>query len=165
MRCYHFCCDAFLKELLRNGTIYADSNLRLKKDEPVSYAKEYIFKIKKLNKGNGMFFTWTKPSYKGDIRYDEKGLYNLIELDVDEAVEIKTHYENWCSLGMDLAQVNGDLKEADILCKELGLKNGLLQSYNAVFDISNEADEIQILLPYIKKEWIVAVTKCKNKFI
>ena len=45
------------------------------------------------------------------------------------------------------------------------MKDGLKQSYEAIFDTSDCSDEIQVLLPYLKSEWIVSVKACKHKLV
>lgn len=166
MRCYHFCTNDFVEELLSKKIIYADNNLRLKEDEPASYIKKYAFETMRLNNGNGMFFAWSNPFYKGNINFSKEGNYSLLELDLgDDKVEIKTNYENWCSFGTDIYEANGDLKEADKICREYGILNGLKGSYQAIFDTDDESDEIQVLLPYIKSEWIIDIKRCSNKHI
>lgn len=166
IKCYHFCSRSFLDKLLEENIIYADEDLRLDKEEPVSYVKEYVFKTKKINNGKGMFFAWSNPFYKGNIDFNEKGEYILLELNVSpENICIKTHYENWCSLGVDIWEANGDLELADKYCREsYNIKGGLNESYNSIYEI-NDFDEIQILLPFIKKQWIISKRKCNKKII
>lgn len=165
VRCYHFCNEDFYNNLIVQKEIIANDNINIpefKHKHGEHYVKEFVFINKRLNNGNGMFFAWSNPDYKGEIEFDSEGKYYLLELNVPEDICIKTHYENWCSLGMDLYDVDGDIEKADTLCRELfGIKNGLEGSYEAIFEI-NEQDEIQILMPYIKKDWINSVFKCNN---
>ena len=165
MRVFHFCTKEFYEDLLEKKEIIADDR-DFDLNEPAWYVKQYVFKTMKINNGNGMFFTWSNPEYKGTIEYDSNGDYTLLELEVDETLAIKTHYENWCSCGMDIYECNGDLKETDSYCRdELGMKDGLKQSYEAIFDTLNYLDEIQVLLPLLKSEWIISAKTCKNKLI
>lgn len=167
IKCYHFCSSDFYKKLLKENIIYADSDLRLNDGEPASYVKKYAFITEQLNKGRGMFFAWSNPCYKGEIEFDNNGSYILLELSMkNEDIAILTNYENWCSLGVDIHLCDGDLKLADEYCREeYHMKNGLKDSYNAIFDVSNSLDEIQVLLPFIKKNWIKSARRCGNKNI
>lgn len=165
MKVFHFCTREFYEELLEKKEIIADDR-DYDLDIPAGYIKNYAFNIMKINNGCGMFFTWTHPDYKGPVKYDPHGDYALLELDVNEDLAIKTNYENWCSCALDIFDCNGDLKEADLYCREeFGIKNGLKGSYEAIFDISNSSDEIQVLLPLLKSEWIISCRYCKNKNI
>ena len=165
MRVFHFCTKEFYNVLQERKEIIADDR-DFDISEPAGYVKNYVFKVMKLNNGNGMFFTWSNPEYKGTIEYNSNGDYVLLELEVDENIAIKTHYQNWCSCGMDIYDCDGDLEETDLYCRnELGMKDGLKQSYEAIFDTSDCSDEIQILLPYIKSEWIVSAKACKHKLV
>ena len=67
---------------------------------------------------------------------------------------------------MDIYDCDGDLEETDLYCKnELGMKDSLKQSYEAIFDTSDCSDEIQVLLPYLKSEWVVSAKACKHKLV
>ena len=67
---------------------------------------------------------------------------------------------------MDIYDCDGDLKETDLYCRnELGMKDGLKQSYEAIFDKSDWWDEIQVQIPYLKSEWIVSAKACKHKLV
>lgn len=112
-----------------------------------------------------MFFCWSHPNYKGDIEFDDNGEYLLLELEVDSDICLKTNYENWCSFAMDLYDADGDLNLADKYCKEMGIKGGIKGSYNAIFDTSDNEDEIQILIPFISTSFIKSIKRCKNKYI
>lgn len=168
MKCYHYCTKEFLQELIDKRVIYpkqavnyTDVSNKIAED----YVKEYVFENKKINKGNGMFFCWSHPDYKGDIEYNDNGDYILLELYVPWQEAIKTNYENWCSLGMDLYEANGDYQLADKICREqYDIKDGLEGSYQAIFDTSDERDEIQYLLPYINSKWILQWYIVSNKY-
>lgn len=163
VKCYHYCTNEFFHELMDKQIIYANDVINT---ENASYVKNYVFKEKKLNKGNGMFFTWTHPDYKGPIKYDEKGKYSLVELEVPENIAIKTNYENWCSFQVDLDEANGNLELADKICREdYGIKDGLLGSYNAIFDLSDTKMEIQVLLPYIDLKWVKSTKNVHRRYI
>lgn len=165
LKVFHFCTKTFYNDLISKEIIIADCR-DIYKEEPAYYVKNYVFKVRKLNNGNGMFFAWTRPDYKGKIEYSEDGDFILLELLVDEEIVVKTSYENWCSCGMDIFDCEGDLKKTDLYCKEvLGMQNGLEDSYKAIFDLSDPIGEIQVLLPYIKSEWIKNKWTCVNKHI
>lgn len=168
MKAYHFCTKEFYKELIMNGIIYANDKIYYR-DElhkiGEDYVKEYVFKVKKLNNGNGMFFAWSNPEYKGKIKYNDNGDYILLELNIPDGIGIKTHYENWCSLGMDIYDANGDYTLADKYCREeFGIKDGLEGSYNAIFELEKYA-ETQILLPYIDSKWIRDISIVEKRYI
>ena len=167
IKCYHFCSNEFLSQLLECGVVDANKKLNLIKGEPASYVKDYAFNVKKINNGNGMFFSWSNPSYKGDIKFDENVSFSLIELEIeDDSIAIKTNYENWCNLGVDIEEANGDLELADKYCREdYHIVDGLQGSYNSIFDISDDQMEIQVLLPFLKKEWIKSIRKCSDRRI
>ena len=163
IKCYHFCTVEFYNILLENGKIIADENTRYHNPMiPEDMVKEYVFRKKRINDGKGMFFCWTNPYYKGDIKLDDNGNYCLLELEIDEDICIKTHYENWCSLAMDLYENDNDIIKADLYCKSIGMINGLIDSYNSIFVI-NENDETQILLPYLDLSWVKGYTRTSNK--
>lgn len=168
LKCYHFCSNEFLKELLKRKEILA-TPYKMPNTEfilPEHYVKEFVFNIKKINAGTGMFFAWSNPSYKGNVMYDDNGKYSLIEFEVDEDICLKTNYENWCSLGTDLFDVNGDLQLADKYCREeFGIVNGLEGSYEAIYDISDRNMEVQILLPYLKADWIKSLKRVAKKYV
>lgn len=168
MKCYHFCDKNFYNSLLKDKLIHANNIINYTKNPfkiGEDYVKEFVFKNKKINNGNGMFFAWSNPNYKGEITYTDKSNFILLELDVPEEICIKTNYENWCSLGMDIFEANGDLELANKICKEeIGIKNGLEGSYDAIFYI-DENSEIQILLPSINIEWVISASFVSKKFI
>lgn len=167
IKCYHFCSEEFYKRIINENIIYANCNINYKGINsmiPEDMVKQYVFKHKKLNNGKGMFFCWSNPDYKGNIIYDPNGEYYLLELHVDESECIRTHYENWCSLGMDLYENNNDLEEADLFCREIGFINGLDDSYNSIFAI-NDSDEIQVLLNKIDKDWIRGIARTSVKYV
>lgn len=166
LKCYHYCENSFYEELLQKEIIEANDEVIIP-DEKLAehYVKEYAFKVKKMNNGNGMFFAWSNPAYKGNIEFCDNGKYSLLELEVEEDMVVKTNYENWCSFGMDLYDNDGDINEADEYCREIGIVDGINGSYNAIFDCSDQHSEIQILLPYIKKDWIQSVKRCVKKYI
>lgn len=168
VKCYHFCNKEFVDKLQTDKEVVANNNLNLPvRDEFIGehYVKDYVFNRKKINDGKGMFFAWSNPSYKGEVIFSDDGPWYLLELEVDDELVIKTHYENWCSFGMDLEDNDGDLEEADIFCREMGIKDGLEGSYNAIFCTDNLEDEIQILLPKINVGWIKSIRGCKKKYI
>lgn len=169
IKCYHFCKKKFYDELLRKKIIIANKYISqndLTEKLPEHYVKDYVFINKNINNGMGMFFAWSNHQYKGKTLFDDNGEYYLLEILTDEKNCIKTHYENWCSFGMDLYENNGDLHETDIYCKEeFGIIDGLNGSYNAIYDISNTNDEIQILLPYINLDDVKSAKRCLNKFV
>ena len=168
IKCYHYRTGEFYKTLLKEQCIIANNQISLDvKTEkfPEDYVKEYVFIKKNINGGNGMFFTWSNPEYKGKIVHDDSEQFFLLELEVEEDICIKTHYENWCSLGVDLFQNDGDINETDEYCKEIGIADGLDGSYNCIYDISDTSDEIQILLPYINAEWIKSAIGVKERHI
>lgn len=167
IKCYHFCSEEFYNSLMEKGVIEANDTITYKGGKepiPEDLVKEYVFKTRKLNGGKGMFFCWSKPNYKGDLKHKEDGKYYLLELVLDDSKCIKTHYENWCSLGMDLYENDNDLERTDIYCRDIGFVDGLESDYQSIFAIS-EGDEIQILLPMIDKKWIRGYIRTDIKYV
>ena len=165
IKCYHFCTIDFYKLLLEKNKIIANENINYHDPKiPEDFVKEYVFREKRLNNGKGMFFCWSNPHYKGNIDFNDNGKYCLLELEIDEYLCIKTHYENWCSLAMDLYENDNNLIETDKYCKSIGMVNGLLDSYNSIFNI-RELEEVQILIPYIESGWIKNMVRTNNKYI
>lgn len=164
-KCYHFCTKKFFNELNSKKIIFPDNRESLNTNK---YAYDYLFKYKNINNGNGMFFAWQNPSYKGyPIQYcdEDKANYVLLEMNVPINFCIKTNYENWCSFICDLDEANGDLNLADEICKEdYGIKDGLEGSFNSIFNISN-IDQIQTLLFHINIDWIKSYKFTKNIII
>ena len=70
MRVFHFCTKEFYNDLQERKEIIADDR-DFDISEPAGYVKNYVFKVMKLNNGNGMFFTWSNPEYKGTIEYNK----------------------------------------------------------------------------------------------
>ena len=167
VKCFHFCTGDFLTELQNKGVVVANDTINLlEPKDAASYAKEYAFITKQLNNGNGMFFAWSNPEYKGVVKVCSGGKYRLLELEVPKDECILTNYQNWCSFGTDLFDVDGDLDAADILCREeFGIVDGLQGSYDAIFDISDELDERQVLLYRLNSEWIKSIRVCGVKYV
>lgn len=166
IKCYHYCDNDFYENLMKEEIVYANDKISIENEKSgACYVKEYVFKVKKINNGNGMFFAWSNPEYKGPIELSSNGKYILLELEVEETAIIRTDYENWCSFGMDLYDSDGDIKIADEYCKEIGIINGIKGSYEAIFDCSDEHSEVQILLPYIKQSWIKSMRRCAKKYV
>lgn len=169
--CYHYCSYDFFEELKSKRVIYADDRSH-KFDkmgnsnniEPISYAKEYLFREKKINNGNGMFFAWTNPDYKGNIVYLDKPGFVLLKLEVPTDSIIKTDYENWCSFGLDIYDADGDLHLADVYCRNSGIPEGLEGSYKSIFNIKDPS-EVQILLNKLSLDWVVDFKYVERKFI
>ena len=88
MRVFHFCTKEFYNDLQERKEIIADDR-DFDISEPAGYVKNYVFKVMKLNNGNGMFFTWSNPEYKGTIEYNSNRDYMLLELEVDETGNLK----------------------------------------------------------------------------
>ena len=165
--CYHYCKNEFVQELVEKGEIQANKYIKPNVEMllPEDYVKDYVFNKRNINAGHGMFFAWSNPAYKGKIQYDEHGEYSLIKFEIDDKICVKTNYENWGSLGVDIYEADGDLELADVYCKEYGFINGLQGSYESIYDIYDTSMEIQILLPYLKAEWIKSIKKVKQRYI
>lgn len=163
IKCYHFCDVSFLEKLKEDNIVTANNIMTDCSSLKDGY--KYLFIDKKINKGNGMFFTWKNPQYKGyEIKENPEGKYALLELDVPKDIAVITDYENWCSFCLDLDEADGDLKVADENCKRLYDGFSLRKSYESIFYIESD-DRIQVLLPYIKKEWIQKSTIVEKKII
>lgn len=165
---YHFCTKEFYEKLKKEGRINA-GNIKYSIQDNKKYAYKYIFEEKAINNGNGMFFLWGDKKNKGnEIKYcnKEEANYILLELEVPSDIYIITNYDNWCSFIMDLHEADGDYKLADEICREeYGIKNGLEGAYNAIYDFDDKYDILQILIPYIRFNWVTDVYYVKNKII
>lgn len=162
---YYFCTKEFYNKLKNGGEIKADNRKSIGNEK---YAYDYIFNNKKINKGNGMFFLWGDKNNKGnDIKYctKEEASYILLELEMPKDICIETNYDNWCSFIMDLYEANGDYELADEICREeFGIKNGLDGSYDLIYDTDCKYIS-QLLVPYIKYNWIKNIYYVENKVV
>jgi hypothetical protein len=158
-----YCTKEFYNELSEKEVIIADNRVNMR-DDSTKYGYDYLFNKMNINNGNGMFFAWTNYDYKGNINFKEEETdFKLLKLDVDEY--IKTDYENWCSFCMDLDDCDGNLEEADAYCKEeLGIEDGIVGSYNAIFDIDDN-NEVQLLLPKVSASDIISVRNVNRKYV
>lgn len=165
---YHFCTKEFYEKLKKDGEINA-GNIKYSNQDKNKYAYKYIFEEKSINNGNGMFFLWSDKKNKGysiDYCDKEEANYILLELEIPSDICIETNYDNWCSFIMDLHEADGDYKLADKICREdYGIKDGLEGSYNAIYDIDDELIILQILVPYIRFNWVTEVEYVKNKIV
>lgn len=164
---YHFCTKEFYNKLKEKQEIKADDRNCLELN--LSSAYKYLFKEKMINNGNGMFFLWGDKKNKGTtIKYcnENEASHILLELRIPADICIDTNYENWCSFIMDLEEADGDYQLADEICREdFGIKDGLEGSYNNIYDISGDKDILQILIPYIKYDWIESLSYVENKVV
>lgn len=165
---YHFCTKEFFEQLQQENIVIA-GDIKQSVPDNNKYAYNYIFKEKNINNGNGMFFLWYDKKNKGsEIKYCKKedANYILLELEVPTDISIVTNYDNWCSFIMDLYEADGDYKLADEICREdYGIKDGLEGSYKGIYDYDDKYDILQVLVPYMRYNWIIGIDYVENKII